>query len=137
VRINPDSNNDLECENYGNIKKCIVTNEHFINKTSGYYYTYHKNDFGEFSISPELSPIKIMTKAIIIKIINDKDQIKIGHKGVISFMTNFEDSKQLFEPTAIEAKIFNVEFSGYIKNYSADCHFWEQNSNYYVNLTKV
>ena len=58
VRINPDSNNDLECENLGNIKKCNVRKEHFLNTPTGYYYTYHKNDFGEFSISPELSPIR-------------------------------------------------------------------------------
>ena len=39
------------------IKQCIVPKNHF--KESGYYYTYHKNGFGDLSISYEIPKIKI------------------------------------------------------------------------------
>ena len=124
VRLNPDSNEDLTCINLGNIKKCNVTREHFNDNLSGYYYTYHKNDFENYAISYELSPIKIILPTYIVKIIVNEEPIKLGKKGAISLITDFIDSKNIFNSSDIETKIFNAQFSGINSNYSANCHFW-------------
>ena len=37
IRLNPDSNSDLECEDLSGFKKCIVPLSHFEDKETGYY----------------------------------------------------------------------------------------------------
>ena len=59
IRLNPESDSDLECENLIGMKKCSVSLDHFKNKQSGYYYTHHLNHLGEYSIYHEANPINI------------------------------------------------------------------------------
>ena len=60
IKINPDSNEDLECNNYINMKKCIVPKTHFAGKPNGYYYTYHLNHLNKYSVFYSLPPIKVI-----------------------------------------------------------------------------
>ena len=47
LRFN-ENDEDLNCTDIENIKKCIVTKEHFKNKESGYYLIYHKNNVDQY-----------------------------------------------------------------------------------------
>ena len=131
IRLNPDSENDLSCIKSENMKKCLVTIKHFTGKQSGYYYTHHKNSFAKYLTSYELSPIKVIIPdknetLIRINIIDNLDSIKIGQKGTISFITNFNDTQNIFEASDIEKTSYKIPFLGSDnKNYTADCHFWE------------
>ena len=134
IRLNPDANKDLTCERkgYGNLVKCTITKNHFGNKKTGYYYTRHKNSWAEYSVAYELSPIKVILPSddellIRIKNIDDKDSIKLGQKGVISFITDLEDTQNIFNASDIETSTkHKMTFLGIDnKNYDADCHLWE------------
>ena len=65
IRLNPEAN-DLECLNINDIyKRCIVPKSHFINKNSGYYYTYHANHNDKsimFAIYKKFASILIKSK---------------------------------------------------------------------------
>ena len=63
---------DLECENKGEIKRCVVPKSHFEGKESGYYYTMHQNHLNTKSISYEITPIKV--------ILNKKEEILNSNK---------------------------------------------------------
>ena len=47
LRLN-ENGEDLVCTDIEDIKKCIVTKEHFKNKESGYYFIYHKNNINQY-----------------------------------------------------------------------------------------
>ena len=128
IKLNLDSDEELKCNDlFDTIKKCIVPKSHFVNKESGYYFIYHLNHLNKYIKFYEYSPIQVIfSNELILKIknIDDKDSIKIGQKGVISFITDFEDIHNIFD-SEIETKIINVQFSGNNKNYTAKCHLWK------------
>ena len=128
IKLNFDSNEELKCNDlFDTVKKCTVPKNHFIFKESGYYSIYHLNHLDKYIKFYEFTPIQVLLpKELIIKIknIDDKDSIKIGKNGIISFITDFEDSKSIFD-SDIETKILNVQFSGNDKNYTAKCHLWK------------
>ena len=128
IKLNLDSDEELKCNDlFDTIKKCIVPKSHFVNKESGYYFIYHLNHLNKYIKFYEFTPIQVIfSNELIIKIknIDEKDSIKIGQKGVISFITDFEDIHNIFD-SEIETKIINVQFSGNNKNYTAKCHLWK------------
>ena len=128
IKLNLDSDEELKCNDlFDTIKKCTVPKSHFVNKESGYYFIYHLNHLNKYIKFYEFTPIQVIfSNELILKIknIDDKDSIKIGQKGVISFITDFEDIHNIFD-SEIETKIINVQFSGNNKNYTAKCHLWK------------
>ena len=128
IKLNLDSDEELKCNDlFDTIKKCTVPKSHFVNKESGYYFIYHLNHLNKYIKFYEFTPIQVIfSNELIIKIknIDEKDSIKIGQKGVISFITDFEDIHNIFD-SEIETKIINVQFSGNNKNYTAKCHLWK------------
>ena len=131
IRINLDSAQDLICEVKNNIATCLVSRNHFNGKTTGYYYTYHKNNLAQYSISYELATIKVILPdrdetMIRLDNIDEKSFEKIGQKGAISFITEYDDSQNIFNISDIEAKTANkISFSSNNKNYTADCRLWK------------
>ena len=132
IRINPDSNEDLKCENmYHTLKRCEVPKSHFQNKKSGYYYIYHRNHMNNYIKLYEFSPIQVIIpdeSEIIIRIkdIDDKNPVKIGQKGTISFITDFIDSDNIFDSSNIETETINtMTFSSNNKKYQANCRLWK------------
>ena len=59
IRLNKDEN-DLNCTDINNIKKCAVSKNDFKNKKNGYYYIYHKNNVDKYSINYEAFGVKII-----------------------------------------------------------------------------
>ena len=132
IKLNPDSNKDLICNSKANLVTCTVYKSHFEGKNSGYYYTYHKNNFEGYSISYELSPIKVIIPSsdeTVIRITNidEKNPVKIGQKGAIAFTTDFEDKENIFDESDIETQTMknDIPFSSDNKNYTANCHLWK------------
>ena len=132
IKLNPDSNNDLKCDNLKNLKKCIVTKDHFNGKQDGYFYTHHKNYDEKYIISYELSPIQVILpkdKKMIIRISNKDNEktINIGQKGILSLITDYKDIQNIFESSDIEEKTSNKAiFSDNINNdYTSNCYLWK------------
>ena len=131
IRLNKDSDKGILCNHYGNIVKCLVNKNHFNYKMTGNYYTYIKNKLEEYKISYELSPISVelpdSEETIIrIKNININDSIKIGQNGVISFITDFRDSGNIFDKSYFENKVtIKMTFSAIVYLYNADCYLWK------------
>ena len=129
IKLNPDSNDALQCVNLIGMKKCTIPVEHFEGKLDGDYYTYHLNHFNEFSIYYEANPIHIILPKWKIKIeigIEDKyneNIIKIGQKGVLYFVTDYNDKENIFD----EQIPFKGEFTDSIENkkYDTDCILWK------------
>ena len=60
IRLNPNANRDLECEDLISIKRCFVPKSHFSSNQSGYYNIYHLNYMNKYIKFYECSPIKII-----------------------------------------------------------------------------
>ena len=132
IRLDPNANNDLKCENINNLKKCTITKEHFNTTQDGYYYTYHLNHQDNYIISYELSPIQVVLpeeNEIIIRITNadNKNIINIGQKGFFSLITDFLDVQNIFDTSDIEEKTtFQTVFSdSNNNNYNVNCYLWK------------
>ena len=131
IKLNPDSEEDLECDTINNMKKCIVTNSHFSGKQDEYYFIYYKNNFDGYSKFLELSPIKVIlpeSQEQIIKINNldNNHTIEISQKGAISFITEFFDTQNIFDSLDLEQKtLYSATFTGIDKTYKAECHLWK------------
>ena len=124
IKLNKDSTTDLQCIDKTGYKECIVPKRHF--KISGYYNTYYSNGLGSLDIFYEVPKIYIDISKIRINIIQVKDSITIGQKGVVLFQTDFDDPLNIFDAQSdIESILFNASFSDGKKNYSAKCHFWK------------
>ena len=128
IRLDPNASKDLACEEVGKrIKRCIVPKSHFKNKKNEYYYIYHLNYMNKYTQYYEYSPIQVIIPIIIkIRDIDVKNPVKIGQKGVISFITEFQDSENIFNTLDIETSTnIKTTFSGNNKKYMADCHLWK------------
>ena len=132
IKLNNDSN-DLKCELTlsGKFKKCIIDKSHFIGKSNGLYYTYHKNYFDDYSIIYELSPFQVLLpeeSEIIIKIKKeDNNDIKFGYRGYISFISDYDDKDEnLFDISDIENQtLFKANFIGSERNHKVYCKIWK------------
>ena len=56
LKINPDTDSYIECEDLTGMKKCIVSKSHFENKEIGYYYTHFINHLSYYSIHYDANP---------------------------------------------------------------------------------
>jgi len=133
IKLNPDSNSDLVCKDLTGMKICKGPVNHFEDKDSGYYHTYHPNHLNEYSIYYDANPINIILPKWKIKVeigIEDKDNvnpIKIGQKGVLYFVTNYKDEENIFD----EEYPFTAEFTDSKENeiYQSECKLWKPNDN--------
>ena len=131
IILNPDTEK-LNCEpieySFQNtMKRCIVPIRHFDGKKEGYYSIFNYGYFGDITTAYQLSPIKVILPKendIIIRIKKEdnKDVIKIGKKGILFLITNFEDNNNIFN-------ISHISFNSYIKdennnNYNVNCKLW-------------
>ena len=130
IKLNPDSSDNLNCENLLGMKKCFIPLNHFLDKETGYYYTYHSNHLNKYSIYYDANPIKIILPEKIIKLdIEDKYNnipINIGQKGVIYLITNYNDTDEnIFDADDIEEKTkFITDFYD-TKDHKANCRLWK------------
>ena len=60
IKLNNNSNSELECKDKTGFKECIVPQNHF--NEPGYYYTYYNNSLGDKVISYEIQKIQITLK---------------------------------------------------------------------------
>ena len=133
IKLNPDSNSYLECEDLSSMKICRGPVNHFEDKDSGYYHTYHLNNLNEYSIYYEANPVDILLPKWKIKVeigIEDKDNInpiKIGQKGVLYFVTNYKDEENIFD----EEYNFKADFTDTKENriYQTECKLWKPKDN--------
>ena len=130
IKINLNSNDDLVCNDIENrIKRCKVPKSHFENKQTGYYNVYHLNHKDKYIKYYEYPSIYVKLPhelTIRIRNIDDKNPVKIGQNGAISFLTEFEDPDDIFDSSDIEAKTTNkITFSGDNKAYEANCRLWK------------
>ena len=107
IRLNHYSE-ELDCEYPDdNLTKCIVPKSHFNLTSNGYYYIYYLSEENKLNIFYDISPIFVsfpMGDEIIINIKKEdnKNNIKIGNKGIISLITDFNDTNDLFDSSDIE-----------------------------------
>ena len=67
IKLNPDSKNELDCEQINNYLDCSVPKSHFDNKETGYYNIYYKNHLSKYSIKYEAPLIYVI-------IFNEKEE---------------------------------------------------------------
>ena len=124
VSFNENGNN-LECEYYENIKKCIVTLEHFNGLQNGYHYIRHETNTDKKLISYETEPIYVTLPTLTITI-QDIIVDKIGKNNTIIFKTYVEElfsiidtkKKEIFEQNIIDK-------NDDTKKYKINCGFWK------------
>ena len=128
ILLNPDSEK-LTCFNLERrIKRCIVPKSHFDGKEDGFYPILSFNYLKNITVSYQLSPIQIIlpkvndTIAIILKIDNNKDEIKIGQKGILYLITNFNDKNNIFKDTYVYFNSTIVDENKY--KYNVNCKLW-------------
>ena len=123
-------------------KKCKVNKKDFknYNGTQKLYIQHTNNDSP--LIFYELSPIEIklpQLDEIILKINkeNNNKLTKIGKNGVLFFLTDYQDSENLFDSEDIENKtIFNSNVTDENENkYNVTCRLWKaRNYNNTINI---
>ena len=136
IRLNLDGD-DLECINSNNdeIVDCTLPVSHFENKTSGYYYTYHKNENGDWQILYDANPIYVKllrSNTIILSIKKEynKNIIKVGVNGTLYFTTDYNDNEYNIFDYESEKKtnISTTIFDDQGNNYKVICRIWKQNN---------
>ena len=142
IKLNPDSDSELKCDDLSRMKKCVVTMNHFKNKESGYYYTHHSNNLGGSSIYYDVNPINVIVTPYenIIEIIidqqNNYETIIIGQKGTLYFKTSYNDTENIFNISYLdESPTFNttITVDNYEK-YNVICRLWKPKDD---NLTML
>ena len=131
----------LECQNENYLKKCIIDISHFIRNETGYYYTLYTNYAGKPIISYDSRPIKIIVPYITIMIEEkyNKDELIIGEKGSLYFMTSYNDTDNKFNSSDIEERTkFNTTIYDENNNkYKADCRLWKPENKNLVIICKL
>ena len=136
IKLNIDSPTYLECTDLSGMKKCKVPINHFKKKESGYYHTHYLNSLGVYSTYYDANPVNIelpeWENEVVISI-EDKDNpdiIKIGQKGVLYFVTNYNDTDNIFIPSELETFSFKGNFTDSKENnlYESICKFWKPKS---------
>ena len=103
LKLNPDSDKVLECINLIGMKKCKVTQEHFKGiYGNNNFYLYHDNHLNETSIDYSSGYINIRLPPenyviIRINLEDNKDPIQVGKNGVVYFVTNYEDERNILQ----------------------------------------
>ena len=132
IKLNPESE-ELQCDNYYDenkqttSKKCLVPKSHFNGKNEEYYYVQHLNYNNELIRNYEIIPIQVILPKENEFIIRIKDNtINIGQKGILSFMTDFDDNQNIFDSSDIEEKTaFKGTFTYDEAKYISNCYLWK------------
>ena len=129
IILNPDLEKGLSCYDLENsIQRCSVPKEHFNEKKDGYYPIQYLNSENKNTTVYQLSPIQVIfpkDNDIIIRIKREDNKIKkkVGQKGVLYLITNFNDENNPFEDTLI---YFNSTIKDQINNkYNVNCKLWK------------
>ena len=106
VRLIPDLY-DLECIEGERLNRCVISIDYFTNKKSGYYYAYHLNYLNKVTIYSELDPFKVILPTnndvyIKIKEEDNNQPIIVGKEGVIYFVADYYDKRNIFNENDIE-----------------------------------
>ena len=133
IKLNPDSNDELKCDNLVGMKRCYVPEEHFKGKKSGYYYLYHSNHLNEISIDLSADPIYVELPPenfviMRIKLEDNKEVKQIGRLGLIDFVTNYYDKERnIFDSSDIEnMTVFTSKVIDQKGNsFSVNCRLWK------------
>ena len=143
IKLNYYSNTGISCTIQNRMKSCRIPKNHFYNNQDGYYYTYYSYNRWSYYPFYELSPIQVILpqeNELIIRIKNSESENKklIGQKGAISFLTNDNGTNlNIFNDTTIEKDTaFKATFSGYDKNYTANCFFLKPENSKMILICK-
>ena len=141
LRLLEDLDN-LDCKYNGErVEYCLVNRNYFENKKSGYYYTYHIINYYNYiaySIYYEFSPFQVVIpndNKIYIRIKKQDNNLKIGQKGTLFLVTNFNDSEtNIFNESDFEEITFIAKFTEINSTYyDANCSLWKPlNKNFYL-----
>ena len=122
----------LECKTTNFIKSCLIKNDHFINYNDGEYLTRYSNKYKVNLISYDSRPIRVILNqdlfiTLLIEEQNNQNEINVGEKGVIYFITNYNDTENKFDPLDIEEKTkFNHSVYDLNNNeYNVSCKLWK------------
>ena len=121
------TNNDkLKCDNLLGILNCIVPLSHFDNEENGYYNLYYNNPRGNLSVYHEVTPFKvILPERIRIKKEDNIGTIPIGPKGILYFITDFIDIKNIFDSDIEETvKLDTIILDEENNNYEVNCRLF-------------
>ena len=131
IKLNDKSYTTLECEDLINMKKCEVPLSHFEEQKSGEFYSHQYLDtmcpvfYDTNSINitlPDLVTLKIEKK-------DNLDTTKIGQKGVIYLITDYNDDDKFPQSSLPDLK-FTGNFNDVDGNntYTSECKLWRLDS---------
>ena len=130
IKINKDGE-DLECQDIEDIKKCIVTRNHFKDKKNGYYFIHYKNNANKYIPIYDSFGIDIVVPYIIIQA-NVNFECNVGSKnGIFVFHTSTNDKRDFFDDSDIEEKThFDLQIKSENNNiYNIYCRLWRDWQN--------
>ena len=126
----------LEDMNCGDSVTCTINYDYFENKKNGSYNLYFKKDYNSYSRSYEAPPIEVIlprknTINIKIKEVYNKDRIPFGKKGILYFITNYNDNERnIFDVSDIEEKTkFETMIYDNIRSNLISCRLWKPNND--------
>ena len=137
IKLDPNSESYLECNNINGMKKCEVPESHFTAMKSGYYNTYHKNHEDSYNIYYNAPLINItFSKADKITELHieekDNSEIKyIGFQGILNLVLDYNDNEtNIFDPSDIEEKTsfettIVVEDKNITSIFNIACKLWK------------
>ena len=126
ITLNPDANK-LTCDAlvHNNLRKCVAPKSHFAGKKNGSYPILYFNYLNNKVISYQLSPVEviIVDDNIIIKINKeDNKDLKIGQKGILYLITDYDDKRGIFKDTYIPFDSTIKDEND--KKYNVNCKLW-------------
>ena len=133
IKLNPETDDNIKCENYEFMAKCKININHFKNKKSGYYNLFYKNFLDGYSMFYEINPFKIiLPKFLEISLeeeyVNNNYHI-LGQNRLLYLVTTFNDTENLFNALDIENYYFKGNFSiikdKKINIYEPVCNLWK------------
>ena len=130
IRINEDGE-DLKCQDIVDIKKCIVTRNHFKDKKNGYYLIHYKNNANKYVTLYDSFGVDVVIPYIIIQA-NVNFECNVGSKnGIFVFHTSTNDKRDFFDDSDIEEKThFDLQIKGENNNiYNIYCRLWRDWEN--------
>ena len=143
LRFLPDLN-DLLCAPSNNSFICTIDSDYFENNPNGYYNLYYLKRLKTYSILYEVPPFQVILpkrKTIDIKVKeNDNlNPIKIGEKGILYFITNYNDTERnIFNTSDIEEKTqFETMIYDNIKSKMISCRLWKSYNDNIIIICKL
>ena len=79
IRLNPNSENELDCSQYSGYLECIVLKSHFKNNKMGYYNIYYENNLNKSSIKYEAPLIYVILDKETEEEVESEEENEIGN----------------------------------------------------------